>query len=85
MQKNLWKLQDGKLINIRSMHIGTLKNNETVTGYYALAYDVLRAEGWKPLTVEQMPEEIDGITYEPYCEETDTEIFQRYRIALPEV
>lgn len=85
MHKNLWKLQDGKLINISTMQTGTLKNGYTVSGYCFLADDILRAEGWKPLTVETQPEEIEGITYQPYYEETQNEIKKKWRIIIPEI
>ena len=81
MQKNLWKLINGQPVNVATQKTGTLRNGYTVSGYYALADDILRAEGWKPLTVEQMPE-IEGVQYEAYYEETETEIRRKWRIVI---
>lgn len=83
--RNFWKLINGQAVNISTMQTGTLRNGYTVSGYYALPNDILIAEGWKPLTVEQPPEPIEGITYEQFYEETETETFQRHRIVIPEV
>jgi len=84
MQRNLWKLINGKLTNVGTVKTGTLANGYTVSGYNALQEDILIAEGWKSLTVETTPEEIEGITYEAVYEETETEIFKRWRIVVPE-
>jgi hypothetical protein len=81
MKKNLWKLINGQPVNVATQKTGTLRNGYTVSGYYALSDDILRAEGWKPLTVEQMPE-IEGVQYEAYYEETETEIRRKWRIAI---
>jgi hypothetical protein len=80
--RNLWKLINGQLVNISSRQTGTLNNGYTVSGYYALPDDILRAEGWKPLTVEQMPE-IEGVQYEAYYEETENEIRKKWRECIP--
>jgi hypothetical protein len=82
--RNLWKLINGKPVNISTMQTGTLRNGYTVSGYYALPTDILQNEGWKPLTKEQEPEPLDGVTHESYYEETETEIFERHRIVIPE-
>jgi hypothetical protein len=78
--RNFWKLIKGKPVNIAEMRTGTLKNGYTVSGYYALPTDILQNEGWKPLTVEQEPEPTEGVTYETYYEETETEIIQKYKL-----
>lgn len=80
LTRNLWKLINGKPVNIAEMRIGTLKNGYTVSGYYALPTDILQNEGWKPLTKEQEPEPTEGVTYETYYEETETEIIQKYKL-----
>ena len=81
--RNLWKLINGKPVNISTMQTGTLRNGYTVSGYNALPADILTNEGWKPLTVDNA-EQVEGVTYETYYEETETEIFERHRIVIPE-
>ena len=86
MIRNFYKIENGKIKNINSQITGVLSNGKTVSGYNSLPDEILAAEGWKPLTAEEMPEIIEGvdITYESCFEETETEIRQKYRIVIPE-
>jgi|GEM_PF-6069253 len=83
LTRNLWKLINGKPVNIAEMRTGTLKNGYTVSGYYALPTDILQNEGWKPLVIEG-PEPTEDSTYEVYYEETETEIRKKYKLIIPE-
>jgi hypothetical protein len=82
--RNLWKLIDGKPVNISTMQTGTLRNGYTVSGYNALPADILTNEGWKPMIVMHPPDEIEGITYEVFYDDSGSEIIQGYRVVIPE-
>lgn len=84
MQRNLWKLINGQPVNVVTQLTGTLQNGYTVSGYNALSNDILIAEGWKPLTVESQPEQVEGVQHEAYYEETENEIRKKWRIVIPD-